>query len=74
MPEELVLVSPPVEVSGRNFYPVVRVSRVIHPAGGLLSVIPTAILIEEEESWFFVALEDDGDIRDTFHLIIKNED
>lgn len=58
MPEKLVIVSPPVQASGRNFYPIVRVSQVIHPTGGWLAVSPVAILIEDDGLWYFVTLED----------------
>ena len=58
MPEELVILSPPISASGRCFYPVVRVSQVIHPSGGWLSVSPVAIFIEDAGSWHYVALED----------------
>jgi hypothetical protein len=66
MPEKLVLLSPPVSVSNRKWYPVIRVSVRIHQQGGWFSSDPVAILIEENGAWYFVALDNGISVWDLF--------
>ena len=58
MPEHLLLISPPVSCTGRNFYPLIRVFCLVSQPGIWLSVTPVALIIEEGGEWSFTALEE----------------
>jgi hypothetical protein len=56
--KDLILLSPPVRISGRDIYPLVRISHQIHASGGWISTEPVALIIDEEGVWSFVSLEE----------------
>lgn len=63
MPEELILISPPVQAAGRRYYPIVRTRHDTSAAGCWVSATPVAILIEEKGGWSYSVLEENGSIQ-----------
>lgn len=70
MPETIDLMSPPVCTYERTIYPLVRILAYSWASGEFISAEPIALLIEEGERWFFVALED-GVTEDCISRIIQ---
>jgi hypothetical protein len=48
----------PVVLAGREIYPVVKVHSWIGKQGGMILGTPCALLIQEDEAWFFVSVGD----------------
>lgn len=59
MKDLLQIIEPPVIVGSREIYPVVSTASWIHENGGMITGTPLALLIREEESWYFVPLVDE---------------
>lgn len=59
----------PVVLAGREIYPVVKVHSWIGKQGGMILGTPCALLIREDEAWFFVSVDDAvPDITSLFSL------
>jgi hypothetical protein len=58
MAESLELLIPPPCSSGRKIYPLVSVTAHSWESGGLLYAEPVALIIAEEEQWYFVSLKE----------------
>jgi len=59
MYEEIQIKTPLLSPDGREIYPIVKVSSWIGKWGGMLTVTPCALIINEENAWFFVSLCDE---------------
>jgi hypothetical protein len=57
--EKITILSPPVLVAGREVYPVVHLHAWKGDKGGMIYAKPCALLIREDDSWFFVPVDDD---------------
>ncbi len=68
-----VSVQAPVCAGGRVIVPVVRESEFFVAGGGIVSVSPVALLIEECGEWSFVAIEEGFGLADIETLFADNE-
>lgn len=57
-PDDTIRILEPVALAGRVIYPVVRIHAGIGQQGGMILVKPCALLIQEDEVWFFVSVDD----------------
>jgi len=64
---------PPVTIGNRIFCPVIRESDYTSRHGMVISVSPSALLLHEEETWYFVPLED-GSSPDMFRDLPEETD
>lgn len=71
MPEEVILVSPPVRTGGRSIYPLIRVACSCYSSSGFLSATPIALFIEEKDVWSFVPLEE-GITEDCIQTVVTS--
>ncbi|MBN1165988.1 MAG: hypothetical protein JXA44_02525 [Methanospirillaceae archaeon] len=67
MPEE-VYFSSPVRLGNRNIYSLIRRIAWTGKSGIIVSCNPLALVIEEENSWFFVPLKEGIDESIVFRL------
>ncbi len=68
-PDDPIRILGPVTLAGRMIYPVVRVHSWIGKQGGMILGNPCALLIREDEAWFFVSVDDTvPDITSLFSL------
>jgi len=68
-PDDTIRILEPVALAGRVIYPVVRIHAGIGQQGGMILVKPCALLIQEDEAWFFVSVDDTvPDITSLFSL------
>ena len=57
-PDDPIRILEPVVLADREIYPVVRVHSWIGKQGGMIVGNPCALLIREDEAWFFVSVDD----------------
>ena len=57
-PDDTIRILEPVVLAGREIYPVIRVHSWIGKQGGMIVGNPCALLIREDEAWFFVSVDD----------------
>lgn len=68
-PDDTIRILEPVVLAGREIYPVVKVHSWIGKQGGMILGTPCALLIREDEAWFFVSVDDAvPDITSLFSL------
>lgn len=68
-PDDTIRILEPVVLAGREIYPVVKVHSWIGKQGGMILGTPCALLILEDEAWFFVSVDDAvPDITSLFSL------
>lgn len=68
-PDDTIRILEPVVLAGREIYPVVKVHLWIGEQGGMILGTPCALLIREDEAWFFVSVDDAvPDITSLFSL------
>jgi len=58
MHESRIIIGQSCSISKRTFYPVLRNTLTTMEHGGVFSSEPVAVLIEEDDTWFFVPLDD----------------
>ncbi len=57
-PDEMIQVLEPVALAKRMIYPVVWIHSWREKQGGMMFIKPCALLIQEDETWFFVSVDD----------------
>lgn len=58
--DELIdILKPPLTVGNREIYPVVCTVSLAHEHGAMATSLPLALLIREEDSWYFIPLIDE---------------
>ena len=68
-PDDTIRILEPVVLAGREIYPVVKVHSWIGKQGGMILGTTCALLILEDEAWFFVSVDDAvPDITSLFSL------
>ncbi|NLV27270.1 MAG: hypothetical protein GXY48_08920 [Methanomicrobiales archaeon] len=73
--EEIRIICPPMTVTGRQIYPVVRITSLSSDYAGILATNPVGLLIMEKSQWFFIPLDDEiGDMEIILEDIIKSQE
>ncbi|HOL40530.1 MAG TPA: hypothetical protein PLY78_01695 [Methanospirillum sp.] len=57
-PDDTIRILEPVVLADREIYPVVSVHSWAGKQGGMIHVRPCALLIREDEAWFFVSVDE----------------